>query len=159
MVKRRELEKAAWERKVFREVAAVAGLQIKPKSLRSRRHPEPDIACTLRSGERIAFELVELVDPDIARIESTLSNQGVWFGDPTRRSLRRKLVENRYVSKHPMELIAFAGDTLGPRNVWVPTHHNNLIQDWLDQSSFRRLWVVNLGPREREVWLDLVRQA
>ena len=59
-----------------------------------------------------------------------------------------------------MELLAFGGDTLGPRNVWVPTHHNNLIQDWLDESPspFRRLRVVNLGPREPGVWLDYARQ-
>ena len=57
-----------------------------------------------------------------------------------------------------MELIAFAGDALGPRNVWVPTHDNNLTQDWLDQSPFRRLRVVNLGRREPGVWLDRVRE-
>ena len=46
VAKRRGLKKAARERKVFREASAVAGLQVKPKSLRSRRHPEPDIAWT-----------------------------------------------------------------------------------------------------------------
>src|SRR5947207_2234470 len=93
MEKRRELEKAAWERKKFRAAADVAGLQIVLRSIRSRRHPEPDILCTLRNGERVAFELVELVDPDIARIESTLSSEGVWYGDPTLRNLRKHLVE------------------------------------------------------------------
>jgi len=160
VLKRRELEKAAWERRKFRAAAELAGLQIVLRSIRSRRHPEPDILCTLRNGERVAFELVELVDPDIARIESTLSNEGVWYArdHPTLRNLRKHLVENEYISKHPMELIAFAGDALGPRNVWVPTHDNNLIQDWLDQSPFRRLRVVNLGRREPGVWLDRVRE-
>ena len=101
MEKRRELEKAAWERKEFRAAADVAG----------------------------------------PRIESTLSSEGVWYGDPTRRNLRKHLVENSYVSKHPMELI-----------------DNNLIQDWLDQSLFRRLLVVNLGPREPGLWLEQVRE-
>jgi hypothetical protein len=44
------------------------------------------------------------------------------------------------------------------RNVWVPKHDNNLIQDWLDHSLFRRLLVVNLGPREPGLWLDRVRE-
>lgn len=47
---------------------------------------------------------------------------------------------------------------MGPPNVWVPTDANNLIQDWLDPSRFRRLRVVNPGPREPGVWLDRVRE-
>ena len=35
---------------------------------------------------------------------------------------------------------------------------NNLIQDWLDQSLFRRLLVVNLGPREPGLLLERVRE-
>ena len=84
MEKRRELEKAARERKEFRAAADVAGLQIVLRSIRSRQHPEPDILCTLRNGERVAFEL--------------------------------------------------------------------------DQSPFRRLLVVNLGPLEPGLWLDRVRE-
>lgn len=40
---------------------------------------------------------------------------------------------------------------MGPPNVWVPTHAHTLIQDWLDPSRFRRLRVVNTGPREPRV--------
>jgi hypothetical protein len=86
-------------------------------------------------------------------------SEGGEVGFPIGRRVR-KLKENTYRGEHPMELLAFGGDTLGPRNVWVPTHDNNLIQDWLDESRspFRRVRVVNLGPREPGVWLDYARQ-
>jgi hypothetical protein len=159
-----EHQKAEFERNRFLRAAAIAGIEVVADSVASRPPPEPDILCTLTSGEIVAFELVELVDPDeprtLSRAVKTGSIEvfGIDTTKPTRGSLRRKLVENLYRSQHPMELIAFGGDTLGPRNVWVPTHDNNLIQDWLDQSAFRRLRVVCLGRREPGVWLDRVRE-
>jgi len=162
-----EREKEDFERRKFLRAAANAGIDVVPDSVENRRPPEPDILCTLKSGETVAFELVELVDSDEPRaVARTLKNPEspeAFSFDPTmatRRSLRRKLKENTYRSEHPMELLAFGGDTLGPRNVWVPTHHNKVIQDWLDESPspFRRLRVVNLGPREPGVWLDYARQ-
>lgn len=112
------------------------------------------------TGEIVAFELVELVDPDepraVARALKTGKGEafGIDMKTATRRSLKRKLLENSYCSEYPMELIAYGSDTLGPRNVWVPTHDNNLVQDWLDRSPFRRLRVVCVGCREPGVWLD-----
>ncbi len=143
----REQQKAFFERERFLAVAALAGLGVVADSIENRRPPEPDILCRLVNGERVAFELLELVDEDEARTISTASNEGFWIGDPTARNLRRKLVEkkHKYASDHPMELIAFGGDTLGPKNVWVPTHDNNLVRDWLAESPFRRLRVVNIA--------------
>jgi hypothetical protein len=163
-----EQEKAESERRQFLRAAAIAGIEVVPDSVENRRPPEPDILCTLKSHETVAFELVELVDSDEPRaVARTLKNPEspeAFSFDPrmaTRRILRRKLKENTYRSEHPMELLAFAGDTMGPRNVRVPTHQNNLIQDLLDESPspFRRVRVVNLGPREPGVWLDYARQA
>src|SRR6267142_4535157 len=134
-----EQEKAEFERRQFLRAAAIARIEVISDSVESRppTENEPDILCTLKSGETVAFELVELVDSDEPRaVARTLKNPDkpeTFCFDPTmatRRSLRRKLKENTYRSEHPMELLAFGGDTLGPRNVWVPNNDNNLIQDW-----------------------------
>src|ERR1041384_8167673 len=105
----REQQKAAWERKVFVEAAAIASIEGLPESVESRQPPEPDILCTLRNGQRVAFELVELVDPDepraLARSLRTPDKPEAFAIDAaaaTRRNLRKHL-ENRYVSQHPME--------------------------------------------------------
>lgn len=159
-----EQQKADFERNQFLRAAEIAGVEVVADSVESRRPPEPDILCTLGTGEIVAFELVELVDPDeprsVSRAIETGSIEvfGIDTTKPTCRSLRRKLVENLYRTQHPMELIAFGSDTLGPKNMWVPTHDNNLIQDWLNQSAFRRLRVVCLGRREPGVWLDRIRE-
>src|SRR3954471_644003 len=119
-----EQEKAGSERRQFLRAAAIAGIEVVPDSVENRRPPEPDILCTLKSRETVAFELAELVDSDEPRaVARTLKNPDTpepFSFDPTmatRQSLRRKLKENAYRSEHPMELLAFGGDTMGPRNV------------------------------------------
>jgi len=62
-----EQEKAEFERRQFLRAAAIAGIEVVPDSAENRRPPEPDILCTLKSGETVAFELVELVDSDEPR--------------------------------------------------------------------------------------------
>ena len=104
----------------------------------------------------MAFELVELVDEDVARVASDASSGAFAYGDPTRRILHKKLVGNKdkYRSSHPMELLAFGGDCLLPRDAWVPTHDNNLVRDWLAESPFRRVRLVNIGRLDPGLWLD-----
>lgn len=55
------------ELRVFRNFAEQCPLGIVPESIESANPPAPDILCTTKSGERIAFELVELIDQDYAR--------------------------------------------------------------------------------------------
>ncbi len=59
--------KASEERAVFREFVEAARLRVEPDSIQSRPPPEPDILCTLEHGTLVAFELVRLVDQDLAR--------------------------------------------------------------------------------------------
>jgi hypothetical protein len=142
--------KAAEERAVFREFAEAAGLRLVPDSIQSRPPPEPDILCTLENGERVAFELVRLVDQDLAHVTAKAIDdpdhpQAVWFGDPTFESIEEKF-EKDYVTPHPIELLAWGGDTLLPRDVWVPTFETRL-RALFDSKPlrFRRLWVFNAG--------------
>src|SRR3954468_2542273 len=97
-----EQEKAEWERRQFLRAAAIAGIEVIPDSVESRPAAanEPDILCILRSGETVAFELVELVDSDVPRgVAPTLRNpdkpEAFSFDSQraTRQSLGTKLKE------------------------------------------------------------------
>lgn len=55
----------------FRRFADVCPVAIDPVSIEKRDPPEPDIVCRFaESGEEVAFELVEIIDQDWARLTS-----------------------------------------------------------------------------------------
>lgn len=58
-------KKAAEERKVFRRFALAAGLELAPRSVRSRTSPYPDISCRI-SGVRRYFELTRMAHRSFA---------------------------------------------------------------------------------------------
>ncbi|MBL0304435.1 MAG: hypothetical protein IPQ23_22540 [Cytophagaceae bacterium] len=151
-----EESKAKAEREVFLEFVQMAGLPVVPGSVESRRPPEPDILCRYVHGEQVAFELVDLVDEDLARVTAqAIQGQGpggTWFADPTLERVRVKLVEKRYQSPFPIELLAYGDETMDPKSIWMPKFEQRL-RDLVDASSFRRLWVANMTGRERGVWL------
>lgn len=61
------------EARVFARFAERSPIRIIPASIESRIPPKPDIVCALESGERVAFELVELIDEQYARGMSELA--------------------------------------------------------------------------------------
>ncbi len=54
------------EKGIFRRFAEAARLGVRPDSIQKRKPPEPDIACETADGP-VAFEMIELVDREIAR--------------------------------------------------------------------------------------------
>jgi len=57
---------------IFKRFITVCPLEIVPESIEKRQPPEPDIRCKTRQSEALAFELVEIIDQDLAR---KISNQ------------------------------------------------------------------------------------
>jgi len=55
------------ERKFFIRFAEVCGLAVQPDSIEKRKPPEPDILCKIKGEGSVAFEMVELIDPDLAQ--------------------------------------------------------------------------------------------
>jgi hypothetical protein len=55
------------ERVVFERFAQAVDLPIMPGSIESRKPPEPDIRCTLSDARPQCFELVEIIDSDLAK--------------------------------------------------------------------------------------------
>ena len=55
---------------VFQTFSEVCPLDIIRESISKRNPPEPDVFCKLGDGEEVAFELVEIIDEDWARLTS-----------------------------------------------------------------------------------------
>ena len=144
----REDEKAAYEREIFDQFWPVAGLRVVPDTIQNRAPPEPDILCEIEGDGPVAFELVRLIDQDLARAIGTASPDGLAIGDPTFSEIRKKLIGKRYTTTHPMELVAYVEiDALLPPDVWLPKFGQRT-SDLLDEAPFRRLWVFVLPGRK-----------
>jgi hypothetical protein len=61
-------EQAQSELRVFNAFASAAGLQVRAGTVRTTLPPEPDIVCELVDSGPVAFELVEILDADLARL-------------------------------------------------------------------------------------------
>lgn len=93
------------ELRTFRAFAERGPLKIVPESIQSMPPPAPDIRCYLVSGERIAFELVELIDEGYARDLNTLYGTMRLLHElperlpqELRKSLEERLRGNAYIS-------------------------------------------------------------
>ena len=53
---------------IFKKFAKLSPYSINPKSIVKKEPPEPDISCSLSDGSIIAFELVEIIDKNYARL-------------------------------------------------------------------------------------------
>ena len=64
------------EIRTFRRFAEVCPVAIALGSITTQKSPQPDIACELSATrEEVAFELVEIVDNEFARLESNQSRE------------------------------------------------------------------------------------
>ena len=111
-----EVLKAERERTHFARFASAERPDIDLESIESCRPPAPDIACSTSTGERLAFELVELCPPEIAKaVGDDLKAGGgvsvVWPADPTERVLLKKL-RNNYACDVPIDLLCYADGLL-----------------------------------------------
>ena len=62
-----EQKKSEAELAAFTEFAQLSGLPIELNSVEKRLPPEPDLRCLVRGEGLVAFELVKLFDPNLAR--------------------------------------------------------------------------------------------
>ena len=148
-----EKDKAAVELAVFSEFVRIANLPIAIESAEKRSPPEPDLVCTHATEGRIAFELVEICDPNLARAlaDPRPNPDGVEYirtSDPSFSIVRNKLRKN-YHTEHPIELLCYTdGRVITPNDVILPT-----IRPLLGsfRHTFRRAWLLSQGKVFR-IW-------
>jgi hypothetical protein len=146
-----EEEKGDRELKVFLDFVRVSGLPIDQGTVQKRTPPEPDILCRHSADGYLAFELVELCDPALARVFADPERFGDTYirtADPSPVIIRNKL-RKAYGTQHPIELLCYTdGRVITPSNVIIPT-----IGPYLRsfKHMFRRAWLFS-GKSVVEVW-------
>jgi hypothetical protein len=134
--------KAETERSVFLAFAERLNELDVWLSVESTDPPAPDLLCTHAVTGRVAFELVAITDPLIAKVNAGWSEPGVSSyetSDPTERIIRKKL-RSRYETQHPLELIAYNDNlVITPEEAII-----SRLRSWLDATNhpFRRAWYM-----------------
>lgn len=137
-----EALKGQRELAVFSDFVRLSGLPVDMTSVQKMLPPQPDLLCQL-GEETVAFELVELCDPNIARMLADPlrpGNEYVRTSDPSGWIVRNKLRKS-YDTTHPIELLCFTdGRVITPPDVILPT-----IRPYLGSFDhvFRRAWLLS----------------
>jgi hypothetical protein len=137
------LDKAAHEFEVFKEFVAKSRLPIDAATIESREPDEPDIRCLHDADGPIAFELVQLTSPEIAKNVGDQIKRGaepelIWSGDPTEEAIRGKIAK-KYVTDCPIELLCYTR--------WTVSTDDQILEMieriTSDQGGpFRRIWLL-----------------
>ena len=142
-----EIDKAQVELRVFANFIALARLPIRMESIEKRLPPEPDILCVHEADGKVAFELVELCDPNLAR---ALANprpnaDGIEYirtSDPSWAIVLKKL-RRKYDTVYPVELLCYTdGRIITPSDVILPTLEP-LLRSF--RHTFSRAWLMSKG--------------
>lgn len=143
-----EREKGEAEVALFLRFLEASNLPIDRSSIEKRAPPEPDILCAHQTEGKIAFELVELCDPRLAKSIAELDGSYLRTSDPSSLIISKKL-RKKYHTNAPVELLCYtAGRIVTPDNVILPTIRPYL-RSW--RHTFRRAWL--LGRKGvYEVW-------
>lgn len=140
-----ESQKGARELEIFATFMRAASISIKPESITKREPPEPDILCQTLDGCQIAFELVELCDPNLASAfaNPTLpKNAYVRTTDPTDFNIGKKLGRT-YATQHPIELLCYTDGRIGtPTSLIIPVAVRCLQSS---ANNFRKAWLLCRG--------------
>lgn len=134
-----EREKGEREVAVFERFLATSHLPIDPNSIQKCTPPHPDILCRHLTEGDVAFELVELCDPNLAKSMATAREGYLRTSDPSPAIISKKL-RCKYNSAAPVELLCYTADRIiTPDNVILPTIKPYL-RSW--RHVFRRAWLL-----------------
>jgi hypothetical protein len=137
-----EIEKEEQERAAFDRFAKRSGQPGVWLRVESRKPQEPDLLCTHAVWGHVAFELVRICDPYLAKVQAagaTATHPALPTSPPSERIVRNKLGKN-YVTQHPIELLIYTdGQIVTSDDAIIPS-----IVPWFDAipHPFRRVWFM-----------------
>ena len=137
-----EDEKGATELAVFLKFIGMSELEVTPGSATKRAPPEPDILCSLASGESLAFELAEACAPEFAAAASLALVKGVsvaWGADVSSATILKKLAKS-YVTPHPVHLLLYSNGLTALPDENICAEIGPLLQNGL--GPFQRVWFM-----------------
>ena len=112
-------------------------------SVTNRPEGEPDLLCVHATDGPVAFELVSLTDPNIAKIQAAgpkASEDAFYTSDPSERIVRDKLSKKYTSSVERIELLIYTdGQIILPDDAIIPTILP--LFDFLPH-SFSRVWFM-----------------
>jgi hypothetical protein len=109
----------------------------------SQPQGEPDLLCTHADEGLIAFELISLTDPEIAKVQAAGSrspNKAFWTIDSSEKIVRNKLGKKYTTSASRIELLVYTdGQIITPDDSIIPT-----ILPMFDTVAhpFKRVWFM-----------------
>ena len=136
-------QKEAMEKSIFFQFINEAKLPIVPDSIENRKPPEPDILCSYTTGEIVAFELVEICDPNLAsatpkKVEAAGGALYIQTEDPTGAIISKKLTRS-YQTERTIELLCYTnGRVISPDDMLIPKI-TGLLSNF--RSTFARAWL------------------
>lgn len=137
-----QLIKSTNERAAFLLFVERLGTKNDWSSVSSCEPPEPDLLCVHVANGPVAFELVRITDPNIAKIQgagTNASQTAFSTSDPSMRIVIDKL-KKQYTTTNAIELLIYSeGQVITPDDVIIPT-----IAPWFDAIAhpFRRVWFM-----------------
>jgi hypothetical protein len=109
----------------------------------SRPEPEPDLLCRHVQRGEVAFELVSLTDPRVAKVQAAgpkASTSVFYTADPSERIVRNKLHKNYVTNVDQLELLIYTdGQIITPDDIIIPTIEP--LFDAIDH-PFKRVWFM-----------------
>lgn len=131
------------EQAIFTKFTRQMGTESKWLQVRSRPEGEPDLLCAHADDGLIAFELVSLTDPVIAKVQAAGSKslkKGFWTIDTSERIIRKKLGKKYTTSARRIELLVYTdGQIVTPDDSIIP---NVLPMFDAVAHPFKRVWFM-----------------
>ncbi len=135
-----EQQKGEEEVRVFEEFVRAAGLPIDIASIHKCFPPRPDIRCRYHSGKWSYFELTELCDESIAKLEVRPGGdltERFWSTDATERIVSKKL-QKHYPVRCPVELLCYKQGRLATPDTDIVALINIIVSG--QPGPFTRVW-------------------
>jgi hypothetical protein len=124
---------------IFQKFLGASLLPIEMVTVEKRNPPEPDILCSHKSEGEIAFELVEMCDPRLAKAIAKASDEYLRTSDPSAHIISKKL-RKKYKTNAPIELLCYTnGRIITPDDV-ILLKIKPYLRSW--RHVFRRAWLL-----------------
>ena len=153
------IPKEEWERRIFAEFAAAAGLRLDAGSIKSGTPPEPDIRFSI-GGVQCWAELVEITDEDLARRQTISLKTGAITGGsfsqsvPLERAVRLKAMKKYETKGSPLGLLAYYDKQFPAVEVepdLIPRIIGDLAAQMVASGAWANVWVYD-NWRKAVLW-------
>ena len=145
---RSERDKGDDEIDAFLRFVKAANLSIDVSTIEKRNPPEPDLRCVHEVDGAIAFELVELCDPKMAKAQAELSGAYIRTSDPSTGIIAKKL-SRKYKTNLPIELLCYTNGRIVTPDSHILLRVRPYLRSW--RHVFRRAWLMG-RKGTYEIW-------